>query len=166
MKKTISVLLFLCLAFAFASCNNTSAYRDDIACEALAVNAEKKVNLKDTLAFVEEGDMTLSVLPHISEAVATATDSKVRFTGGFSFDEYGIFHCTDSAAVEKVQKNAKDYVKSRAEDTLYRSYFPGEEYKLDEAEVKVFGNYVVFAILSSENRSAFFAEIEQLLKDV
>ena len=88
----------------------------------------------------------------------------VFHTSGVSFDEIGIFHVAEAGNRETVTAILKNYVKGKAEDQLYRSYFPGEEYKLDKAEVRTFGNYAVFAILSDKNRSAFFAEIERLLK--
>jgi len=47
----------------------------------------------------------------------------------------------------------------------YNSYMPTETPKLRDAEVRIYGNCVVYAVLSSEQRTAFFAECEKLLKE-
>ncbi len=164
MKKTVSIVLSIVLLISFAACTAKKHYRDDTACEALAVNAMSAITLSDTsLTFTEKGEISLSVEPYISEAVSSAKECAVRFTGGASFDEFGIFHCADETETQNVKTILENYLESKAKDEVYRSYFPGEEYKLDEAEVKIFGNYVSYAILSADNRSAFFAEIDQLL---
>lgn len=189
MKKFISILLLIFTVFMAVSCtavNGTSgtvdkngstepkvtdglwskSYRDDIDCDALVVNAENKIALGAGLELMNKGEISISVQTYLCDAVEAANNYVIRFTGGSSFDEFGILRYDDEKTAATNASLVKDYLKSLQEDSLYRSYFPDEEYKLDEWEVKTFGNYVVYAVLSAENRSAFFGEVEQLLVKV
>ena len=81
-------------------------------------------------------------------------------------DEFGIFEVEEGKAQEVRNQLLTGYLKKRYDDNLewYNSYMPTETPKLRDAEVRVFGNCVVYAVLSKENRKAFFDECEKLLK--
>ncbi|MBQ8911979.1 MAG: DUF4358 domain-containing protein, partial [Clostridia bacterium] len=111
----------------------------------------------------DKSELAVAAEPSISTIMTLLDDSAIRFTGGNSFDEYGILHVADAENVETVKKAVGDYLQAKKEDALYRSYFPGEEYKLDEAEVKVYGNYVVYGMLDGNNRTALFTQVKNLL---
>ena len=180
MKKLISLLLLLTTALSFAACgastpsgttdgsgqNNNpfkDSYRNDATCTILKDNAETKIALPDGFEFMDKSELAVAAEPSISTIMTLLDDSAIRFTGGNSFDEYGILHVADAENVETVKKAVGDYLQAKKEDALYRSYFPGEEYKLDEAEVKVYGNYVVYGMLDGNNRTALFTQVKNLL---
>ncbi|MBQ1963425.1 MAG: hypothetical protein II369_04835, partial [Clostridia bacterium] len=48
--------------------------------------------------------------------------------------------------------------------TWYDSYIPTETPKLRDAEVKIFGNYVIYVIADKEDRTALLSTVEELLK--
>ncbi len=152
MKKTVSLFLsLLFLLFTFVSCGDETPkveYKDDVPVIHLCKNTLAAITLENSKAELTEISSKVLDINFGDVKDQNLCDQFTVFhTSGVSFDEIGIFH-----------------VKGKAEDQLYRSYFPGEEYKLDKAEVRTFRNYAVFAILSDKNRSAFFAEIERLLK--
>ena len=76
--------------------------------------------------------------------------------GGDRIDEFGILH-SDIGTEEA----ARPYEQNR---TFYDSYIPTETPKLRDAEVRVYGDYVVYAILSPEERTAFFNRVEACLR--
>ncbi|MBQ5772489.1 MAG: DUF4358 domain-containing protein, partial [Clostridia bacterium] len=86
-------------------------------------------------------------------------------TDGNNLDEIGIYQVSDGNA-----DAMKDVLEKYLDDSLaqnqtwYESYIPKEVPKLRDAEVKVFGNYVVFAICSKEDRAAVFSAVADLLK--
>ena len=133
----------------------------------IAAEVEKTVKPQGTDKFTEVGRLTLKTsigLKDVLQGDAALTDNyALRYTAGASFDEFGIMRFSSASDAEQGKNAAFSYIKSKAEDDLYRSYFPEEEYKLDEGEVKVYGNYVVYAILSGENRTALFRTVESLL---
>lgn len=166
MKKTISFLLLVAtFLLLFVSCGeNQKTYRNDVSCENLYKNSLNVIKLEgDSLAFSLKSDLILGVTFEKTLGEGLSEDCRVAHTSGASFDEFGIFKVIDSVNVETVKNELLDYLKGLREDTTYRSYFPEEEYKLDESEVKVYGNYVVYAVLSQKNRTAFFDQIDNLL---
>ena len=66
----------------------------------------------------------------------------------------------------ELAEECRDYLKEKYEDenAFIASYAPEELPKLKDAEVKVFGNYVVYAILSESDRATLFANVEEMLK--
>ncbi|MBQ8399637.1 MAG: DUF4358 domain-containing protein [Clostridia bacterium] len=167
MKKIISLFLLATFALCLVSCSGAGqpSYRNDTTCAILFENAEKKLTLDEGFEFMEKGELAVMSEPSIGGVLDKLDDSAFRFTGGSSFDEYGILHVAVPEDVESVKSAVEEYLKAKREDALYRSYFPGEEYKLDDAQVQVYGNYVVYGMLSEENRTALFNEVKQLLLD-
>ena len=169
--KTLKIIALLSallmMATALLSCGTTAkTYKDDVKVELLYKNAEQVVVLgKEELSFRQMGDVTLSMLTGISDIFDEnlSDDYIVRYTGSYSCDEYGILHFKSAAEAQKGETAIKTYLKSKADDTTQRSYFGEEAYKFDESEVKIYGNYVAYAIFTESNRKAFFNTIEQLL---
>lgn len=86
-------------------------------------------------------------------------------TGGDCIDEYGILHTDiDTEGAERLIREylARSYEENRA---FYDSYIPAETPKLRDAQVRVFGDYVVYAILSPEDRDRLFDRIEACLSE-
>lgn len=167
MKKLLSIVLAAFFVLTLFSCTPDAqvSYRDDTKCSILSENVEDKLTLGDGLELLDKGDLALQSEPAVSDVLSLVDDHVFRFTGGNSFDEYAIFHVADEQNVETVKKAFEDYMKIKREDALYRTYFPGEEYKLDDAQVTVYGNYVVYGALSEEGRNTLFSQIKQLLLD-
>ena len=81
-------------------------------------------------------------------------------------DEFGIFEVEEGKAQEVRNQLLNGYLKKKYNENLewYNSYMPAETPKLRDAEVRIYGNCVAYAVLSQENRKAFFDECEKLLK--
>ena len=77
-----------------------------------------------------------------------------------------IFHAADSEATEELSALAEEYLKSYREEkeAFIASYAPKELEKIKNAEVRVFGNYVAYAILSADDGRIFFDTVEKLLR--
>lgn len=168
MKKILSLLFVTVFILTVASCTPEAqvSYRDDTKCLILCENVEDKLTLADGLEFLDKGELALMSEPAVADILSLTDDQVFRFTGGNSFDEYAIFHVAKEEDVETVKKAFEEYMKIKREDALYRTYFPGEEYKLDDAQVTVYGKYVVYGALSEEGRNTLFSQTKQLLLDV
>ncbi len=91
------------------------------------------------------------------------TDSTVRFSAdGNDLDEFGIFHVKDGNP-EEMATLLRDYLSSFYE-TYNANYLPEEIPKLRDAEVRVFGNYVAYAMLAEPYRTQFFQCIDHALQ--
>lgn len=160
MKKTVLIFLFLCLVLAGCASPSSVAYRNDIPAAEIA----------DTAAAALAGSFREADSDYLSDYVelpAGLSDLTVRIaTAGDRIDEYGILH-TDTASAEGVRQLllsylAQSYERNRA---FYDSYIPEETSKLRDAQVRVYGDYVVYAILSPAERNLFFRAVEERLQN-
>ena len=80
---------------------------------------------------------------------------------GTSIDEFGVFKAGTMTAKD-LQTMIEDYLQILNDSWM--NYQPEEKPKLDGAEVKIVGDYVMYAILSEADRTAAFAAFENALK--
>ena len=71
------------------------------------------------------------------------------------------------AEYQELKKLTEEYLETMKNDqhAFIASYAPEELPKLERAEVRVFGNYVAYAILSDEDRTLFFDTVEKKLSE-
>jgi len=82
---------------------------------------------------------------------------------GVNIDEYGVFKAADEKEAASVKAAAEGYLRFRL-DTWMREYMPEELPKLENAQVKVCGSYVLYAILDEDAAQAVFDAFEAALK--
>ena len=156
-KQILIVILSLLMLFSLVSCNS---YADDIDTDNLAtvgLNA-----LSDGIDYVEADD---GFLDDYFTTPSWVTDYEIYLAPTASnINQVGIYHVQDGHT-EEMEVILKDYLqKSYAENgNWYDSYIPKETPKLRDAEVKVYGNYIAYAILNETNRATFFDAIEKAL---
>lgn len=169
-KRMLTALsLLLCAVFAFAavSCGSGDKYKTDVKVETLSKNAEQVIKLNPaSLEFTNMKELVLSTSDGLGDLLSDglSDDYTVRYTGGHSYDIYGVFRFRSEEDAKKGLEYVKVYLKSMADDVTQRSY-ADDDYKLDESEAKAFGVYVAFAVLTQANRKAFFDRISSLLTE-
>ena len=79
--------------------------------------------------------------------------------------ELGIIYSADEENAKKLFEEAKLYVKNMQEQKseFLRNYSPDELSKLNSAEARRFGNYVIFAIGEQEDKNNLFKKAEDML---
>ena len=80
---------------------------------------------------------------------------------GTSIDEFGIFKA-GSLSTDELKEMIEGYLQLLLDSWM--NYQPEEKPKLDGAEVKVVGDYVMYAILSDADRDAAFKAFSDALK--
>ena len=157
---TLSLALTLLLTLALSACASPD-YKNDLPTATLGSAAVAAIGDPADYSTAEEGylDDYFTVPSYVtSYTLCFATD-------GNNLDEIGVYQVSDGNA-----DAMKDVLEKYLEDSLaqnqawYESYIPREIPKLRDAEVKVFGNYVIFAICSKEDRAAVFSAVADLLK--
>ena len=78
---------------------------------------------------------------------------------GTTIDEFGLFKGADSAQAEELHTAVNDYLKLRL-DAWMPEYLPDELPKLQNAQVWTSGNYVFYAILSEDAKTAASSAFE------
>ncbi len=150
----LSVLMLLC-----ACGGNDVAYRTDVSAQAVADNCASALPSFAYLSSVDDDYIKYRMMLD-----TTNLESYVVYipSAGAILDEIGIFKCPtdDTAAVASM---AEKYLANRNDE--WTGMYLVEEYpKLRDAEVRVFGCYVVYGILSEADKDAFFTAVDTYLK--
>ena len=155
-------LILLLIVMLLSSCSQKEKnYADDVPCSELADSVEEQIP-------VDFGYETFGRehLRYYFEDTKRHDDVCLRYTvRSEDIGEFGIFHAPDAEAREELQDLCEDYLEELREEksAFIESYAPEEVPKLTDAEVRVFGNYVVFAILSESERTLLFDTVEKKL---
>lgn len=162
MKSRITALIIasLTLLTLICSCGDKPAsYKDDVALATLQAAAEAKLTGTDT--FVTQDSDYVEYMMEIGKT--EFVEGLVRWqASGASADEYGIFKASDAEGAKILGDLLRNYLKKR-DETWNPSYDADQYPKLKNAEVKVYGNYAVFCILSDADRANVFTAIENTL---
>jgi len=169
MKKIFVTFLALVMLFSLVSCQRPERYNDDADIDVVIQKGLAALNDGIEYAEVEDEEFYLSDFFTMPEWVDDAEIFTVKTQAagvGYNINEVGIFEI-EGKHTSEMQNKLRSYLSESYETNKdwYDSYMPEETPKLRDAEVKVFGNYVVYAILSKDDRATFFNAVqEELLK--
>ncbi|MBE6589741.1 MAG: DUF4358 domain-containing protein [Ruminococcaceae bacterium] len=160
MKKTILLFcaLLACLPLLL-SCAATHEYRDDLEVRELYSLSERSdgAYLVDNSGFLEDYFALPDYVTEHAILYRRETDS---------LDEIGFFHVTEGNAEKLKRMIEEEYLSAAYEKNrdFYDSYMPRETPKLANAEVRIFGNYVVYAVLSDTDKAELFRSMKYALR--
>ena len=162
-KRITATVLVLILLFTLAACGNKgNAYRDDVSVKALSDTVEAKIPVSGGYIFSEADFLTYYFNGNTAiDAFAIASSAESS-----DVNEYGILHVNDPAQVQAVAEMAEVYLSNQRDflSTFVNTYNAAEMAKLEAMRVEVYGNYVVFTILSEADTATVFAAVEDALK--
>ena len=152
--------LLVALSVTLTSCKRSVLYLDNLSTKALAMELQSELDGKDYLS-ADPGYLD----DYFDEDAETADYSICFSADGNNLDEFGIWHTGGPKSAQEVSTQLRRYldeslIKNRS---FYDSYIPKETPKLRDAEVRVYGNYVAYAILDREDRAEFFEKLEERL---
>ncbi len=151
----ISVLLIFSL---FAGCGKTAVVKNDAVVTDVSAAVASVLN-DDSLVSVDADYIAGSMKMDVSDY--DSYDVKIN-SKGVNIDEFGIFKAKDASQLVTVTKAVNDYIQMR-KDTWMVEYMPEERPKLDSSEIMILGNYVMYAILSDEDKHTAFDAFEKAL---
>lgn len=160
MKKSL-ILLFCLIASLFLLTACQESYREDLTPYELADYLETELGKNSLRKMDDKTDFYGDLMMDASFALRLAED-------GSNLDEFSVFSCQDEKEAKSLAKKLEVYLEERYEKDKewYLSYIPKEVPKLQHAEVKTFGKYVVYAILSQEERNRVFDLLRQKLLQI
>lgn len=152
-KLTLIAALLLILPLAFTAC---SSYRSDVAVNDLVTPVLETVSTQGGFVAADADHVSLefetpaTIDSNVSEWMICAS------TSPNTVDEFGIFRVKDGGDVGAVKSEVEKYLQSlQVELEVYLdSYDPAEKPKLENAQVFVFGNYVVYTMLTEADTTA------------
>ena len=156
-KRWIAALLLLSLLLCLSACG--AKYRDDIPLSRFVSIIDARMGGSD-LAEMNSGYVSgaMHLDPNSFGGYVVKLNAK-----GVNIDEYGVFRTPENGKVSDVRDAVEGYLKMRR-DTWMKEYMPEEKPKLDKAEVKVYGNYVLYVIAADDVRENVYQDVEKLLK--
>ncbi len=149
-------LLFLFLTL-FSSCKRATVYVDDLSAKALVTELQNELDGEDYMraapGYLED---------YFDEDAKTADYGICFCADGNNLSEFGIWHADSPKVAQEISTQLRHYLDESLikNKSFYDSYIPEETPKLRDAEVRVFGNYVAYAILDKEDRADFFKKLE------
>jgi len=145
MKRTVTLILALILCLClFTACGKNTNANVDMDTVAGAVNAVcDNENMQDIPASYMENTMKI---PADAYTDCVAKISKV----GTNINEYGVFKTEDTDALTALLEQYLAY----REEIWMDEYLPEEHPKLENAQVRVIGDYVMYVILDDATLSS------------
>lgn len=159
-KASITIVCIMLLISMLAACGGKSSeVRNDVAVTDVSAAVAAVLSEKDALVSVPETYFSGSMKMDVSDY--EGYDVKIN-SQGVNIDEYGVFKAKDSTQVAALEQAVKNYLQFR-KDIWMEEYMPEEYPKLENAEVKTVGNYVMYAILSDSSKKFAFDAFEKSL---
>ena len=160
MKKTVSLILaalLLCALF-LTGCGGTA--QKDVSPAELSNAVLEAIGMADTMA-----DTTGVVVDGYMRLSADQFGGCVVYhnSHGTGVDEFGVFKAGTLTAAE-VRSAVEDYLDVLRKTSMAALYTPGEVPKLEGAEVRAVGDYVMYCVLSDADRDTAFEAFETALK--
>lgn len=159
--KYIALLLAVCLLVpALAACGGG---KEPVVVDfdELVASVDKAIGAADSMVAIDDsyikGSMKMEVSDYDGHVV------KVN-AYGVNIDEYGIFKAGDEEQVKELEEAITAYLKLR-DDSWMTEYMPEEYPKLQAAEQKTQGLYVMYAILSDEGKTAAFKAFDKMFAE-
>ena len=158
--KSLFCVLLLASAIFLSSCANKD-YADDVKCANIIASVEEI--LPDTQEYEVFGEEHIK---YNFENARAQDDACILYSADSTdINEIGIFHAPSEGLVASLAEDVENYLQNMRTDqrAFIESYAPNEISKLDGSRIYVFGNYVVYTILPTNERDAAIEEIEGLL---
>lgn len=159
-KKAKTICCMLCAVSLFlglAACGDDHlSYRDNVLVTDIADAVDNVItkgsDMKDLTETYISGSMNIDVSEYEEYCIRICSK-------GIEIDEYGIFKAENPDQAENIVVSLEEYLQMR-KDTWMPEYRPEEFPKLENAEVKVYGNYIIYAILSDVDLTTAFSAFE------
>ncbi|MBE6667532.1 MAG: DUF4358 domain-containing protein [Ruminococcaceae bacterium] len=160
MKKLIIFLSLIAIASILTACGK-DGYSDSVLCRDILESSKEKAPVDMGYGSFDDDYKKAYFDSTLFE------DCDIRYSLlAEDINEFGVFRAKDKKNAKSLYGNVRDYLSELKTDkrAFIESYAPEQIPKLDNAEVRRYGNYVVYAILPDGERTEFFGAIEALLK--
>ena len=158
---SVLTLTFLVQLFLFTACSSKVSYRNDIPCYDISeAFIQSQGYVEYSYYNEEEISFFLEMPEYVSDfSVAYSTDVN-------DINEIGIFYCADENDAEEFFSVARAYLKEQqaTQKAFIESYAPREVPKLEGADARRYGNYVIYTILSAEDKKSVWEIANEKLR--
>ena len=160
--KIVSIILCIfCSGCIFASCSKKE-YSDTSTCKDVSNELMREISVPEG----EFSQYTDKELTFFFSSPALYNDCAVIYSKDTEdIAELGVLHAADEETAKKLLDDVKLYIKNLQEQKLefLSNYSPDEVEKLNSAEARRFGNYVIFTVASPNDKKCMFEKAEKML---
>lgn len=163
MRRYIRLLLICLCALLLVACSKPK-YRTDISCRELCADVVDGVDGGGEYA--EYGDQHLKY--EFGDSARGAEDHCILYSVRVEdISEIGVFFASDEKDVKDIAEDCKRYIENIKEDkrAFISSYAPDQLPKLDKAEVRICGNYVMYTVLYPKDSESAYDQIKKRLTE-
>lgn len=162
MKKILFTLCAFVFAFILVSCSKSNDYRDDLPCSEIARAVCDEADVDGGYSAYEKEHIAF-----LFENTNLYNDCCVMYsTEVTDINEIGVFHCENKDNAKSLAETVSEYLTDMQTEqkAFIESYAPRELPKLKSAEVREYGNYVIYLIMNDEDKEDAIEEIVEKLK--
>lgn len=159
--KSIGVLILAMAVMSFATACSKPKYNDGVSCESLASAATEQI--PEELDFRE---LEASFRDFYFGEANGFDDCYVAYSAeAEDISEIGVFHSESDEDADEIERACLEYITDLQQNSraFIESYAPNELTKLDSAEVRRYGRYVVYTVLDGEDAERVFESVRGLL---
>ena len=160
MKKLILIAVVLLVLGTSVFCSSHS-YADDVASSDISAAITKAID--DGQEYVQFAD---SHIKHNFGDQEFEECTLVYSAKAENISEIGVFHTKDKDSADALVELCRAYIEDMQQNSraFIASYAPEELPSLDAAQVRRFGNYVVYTVLPEAHSDAAFDKVKEILK--
>ena len=156
------VLICLCVTLLiFCGCSQKSEYSDSVPCSEIIDIAEAQIPVNLGYETFDSDHVE-----YYFDGTELDDDRDLRYSVlSENINEFGVFHAHDTEGAKELLAITEGYIEELRQEkkAFIESYAPDEARKLEDAEVRIYGKYVAYAILSEEDREIFFDTVRAVL---
>ena len=156
-KLILFSVLILALSLLFTGCGEQKG-QQDVALDDLSAAIEGRIEGSESLVY--PGDSYIAGRMKLNKD--ELGEFVIKIGSGANINEYGVFKAADADGAKAIAAELEAYLARRIDEWM-PEYMPEEFPKLENAEVRQDGAYVVYTILSDAEREAVFSEFESML---
>lgn len=160
MKIFISILLLLSLSLCACS---APRYTSGLSCEEITSALYESLLDSQLYAKYSETD----VRHKFSDTELYGDASVVYSISSDDISEVGVLKAKETQSTDELLDEVLDYIEDLKDEKqeFLKSYLPSELNKLNFAEARAFGPYVVYTVLGADNAEEVFSFAKELLSE-
>ena len=157
-KGIVSLLVILATVCALCACGGKEL-RTDVPASDVAESAAAAIGSADSMMTLEES----YIAGRMELDLSLCEDYDVRLNKiSTSVDEFGVFRAKDEAAAKSLAAGVQAYLDMRLA-TWMDEYMPDEKPKVENAQVKTAGVYVMYTILGDSAQKKAFSALDEAI---
>ena len=162
LKKIILIVICLCIIIRIFTACSQNEYSDVLSCAEVSNTLSREISVPEG----EFSQYTAEELKFFFPNPTIYTEAYIIYsTDSTDIAELGVLRASDEESAKNLYEEVKLYIKNLQEQKqeFLRNYSPNELQKLNSAQARRYGVYVIFTVSDSSEQNKVFEKAENLL---